>query len=264
MVKISTVTVTYNRPDMIKKCVENLEEQSLDREEYEIIVVNQGSEEIEVEPDKLVQAEDKGVAYGRNKGIEVAEGEIIAFLDDDCLADETWLENGQKVIREKNLDGLEGVIEDDSGRLDEWGESRIWGFVTANIFYTKEMLEKVGGFDERYTHPIFREDTDLAWSILEKGGEIGYSEIVKVHHLGAESTKNWKKHINDVLLQKKHPERFREMVYDYSVLEMHKVAVGWILGCKKYNRGPYILSYLHLPYLRKFRDFLEVMKSPLS
>lgn len=257
MVKVSTVTVTYNRPEMVKKCVESLENQSLDRDDYEIIVINQGSEEVDVDSDVLIEAEDKGVAYGRNLGIKESSGDVIAFIDDDCLAREDWLEKGLKELEKNNWAGVEGQVEDDSDRIDEWMESDIWGFVTANIFYRKDVLEEVGLFDERFRPPILREDTDLAWSVLELGEEIGSSEDVVVDHIGGESTKDRKMNISDVLLEKKHPEKFAKMSREYAVSEMPRVYAGWILGCIRYRYPPIIFRNAHRPFMRKLREVLN-------
>ena len=53
-------------------------------------------------------------------------------------------------------------------------------FKTANMAVRREVLEEIGGFDERYF--LHREDTDLAWRIIDSGHRMGWAPQCKVHH----------------------------------------------------------------------------------
>ena len=97
--QVSVVLATYNRKELLKECLESLFNQTYPKDRYEIIVVNDGStdgtEEVLKEYAKKAPCifkcfsqENKGVAAAMNLGIKNAEGDIVCFTADDCIADE--------------------------------------------------------------------------------------------------------------------------------------------------------------------------------
>ncbi|MFW5850695.1 MAG: glycosyltransferase [Bacteroidota bacterium] len=104
--KISAVICTYNREEYILDSLMSLRDQTLDRSEYEIILVDNNS--TDATPLKCMEFSRsvsdvnlnyhyyhetrQGLSYARNRGIECAQGEIIVFLDDDAVASQTYLE----------------------------------------------------------------------------------------------------------------------------------------------------------------------------
>ncbi|MFA5367030.1 MAG: glycosyltransferase [Dehalococcoidia bacterium] len=100
--RISAVICTYRHPDMLRAAVKSLLNQTLPAEEYEIIVVDNNSQdetanvvnelaETVSHPVRYIFEGQQGLSYARNAGIEAARGDIIAFLDDDAEADPGWL-----------------------------------------------------------------------------------------------------------------------------------------------------------------------------
>lgn len=94
---ISIVIPTYNRKEVLEKCLRGLGDQDFQRADYEIIVVDDGSSNgAEISLDKLSKSldvalryfrqENKGPASARNIGIKNAKGSIILFLGDDIIA----------------------------------------------------------------------------------------------------------------------------------------------------------------------------------
>jgi glycosyltransferase involved in cell wall biosynthesis len=89
MPKFSIIIPTYNRKDLLKRAIDSIINQNF--KDYEIIVVNDGGENIEEvinnfnnEKIKLIQyAVNKGLPYAKNLGIRYAKNEWIIFLDDD-------------------------------------------------------------------------------------------------------------------------------------------------------------------------------------
>ncbi len=118
------------------ECIKSLLEQTY-LEKYEIIVICDydlklaiGSNNIEV---KVLRINDKGLSQKRNAGIKVAKGEIIAFIDDDAVADKYWLENLIKYYSDKKV----GCV---GGRIDPIFKDKIPGWLEGN-----EMC--LGGFN---------------------------------------------------------------------------------------------------------------------
>ncbi len=89
---ISVVIPLYNKEPYIKRAIDSILAQKI--QDYEIIVIDDGSTDKSAEvvksfPDpriRLIQQENAGVSAARNRGIEEAKAELIAFLD----ADDEW------------------------------------------------------------------------------------------------------------------------------------------------------------------------------
>lgn len=100
--KISAIVCTYNRSDLLKKCLDALEDQTLSKNEYEVIIVNNRStDDTQSVAEKYVKANEnffllkeikQGLAVSRNTGLKNARSEIAAFTDDDAIPQENWLE----------------------------------------------------------------------------------------------------------------------------------------------------------------------------
>lgn len=92
--KVSVIIPTYNKASRLKYMLQGLSNQDLEKDDFEVIIINDGSmdnteevvngfrKEINI---KYIYEENRGQATARNKGIAVAENEVILFLDDDIL-----------------------------------------------------------------------------------------------------------------------------------------------------------------------------------
>lgn len=102
MIKLSIVVPVYNVEPYIKKCIQSLVNQNVPKNEYEIIIVDDGSpdnsikivEESFSEPNiRIVRKQNGGLSSARNAGFAVAQGEYVWFVDsddwieDNCLKD---------------------------------------------------------------------------------------------------------------------------------------------------------------------------------
>jgi glycosyltransferase involved in cell wall biosynthesis len=96
---VSVVVMTFNRPDGLRRCLSSLAAQSLDPQIFEVVVVDVSSPPVDQVLEPFQQrlqlshqpVPNRGVAANRNLGAERARGEVLAFLDDDCIASPTWL-----------------------------------------------------------------------------------------------------------------------------------------------------------------------------
>jgi GT2 family glycosyltransferase len=164
-------------------------------------------------------------AKARNLGIQNASGEIVAFTDDDCQPDPDWLENARKYFEDNRVAGIEGDIYTDEDKIND-PKFRIvtnrgiqgMGFMTANLFVRLNILKIIGGFDERFDKPHFREDTDLAWRVLDYGN-IPFAKDVHVYHppiprkeKGESKQDRDRFFVNDALLFQKHPEKYIKLM----------------------------------------------------
>ncbi len=196
--------------------------------DFEVIVVDQSAVLLDLNtiPCNFVlhyiHTTERGPGKARNLGIKHARGQVIAFTDDDCEPDAYWLANAYKYFNDDSVVGIEGLIvsdRDDEERFRIVTNQRFRniGFMTANLFLRKEVIDEAGGFDERFERP-FREDTDLAWRALAHG-QIPFASDVKVlhpaHPRDAEresSGERAKFFIYDPLLFSKHPARYVQLL----------------------------------------------------
>lgn len=234
IVQVSVVVPTYQRPHLLERCLTALLNQDLHPAEYEVIVADDAADP---QTEALVRrlaatggdgrprpyvcylpvVDTEGPAAARNAGWRAASGRVIAFTDDDCVPEPTWLRAGLAAL----ADGVAGV----SGRvmvplpdrptdyeLSASGLARS-RFVTANCFYTRDALSSVGGFDERF-EVAWREDTDLYFRLLKAGCElVDAPEATVVHPVRPArwgvSLGQQRKSTYNALLYKLHPDLYR-------------------------------------------------------
>ena len=99
--KLSVVLTTYNRAPLLEKALISLASQTLAKEDYEVIVVDDGSSDNtrevvrSLEPIlaiKYSHQQNSGLASAKNHGLFLANGDIVLFLDDDDISDPSLIE----------------------------------------------------------------------------------------------------------------------------------------------------------------------------
>jgi glycosyltransferase involved in cell wall biosynthesis len=96
MQKVISVTVpAYNEQDLIAGCLDSLLNQTPDKDQYEILVIDNNSTDLtaKIALEKGVRVEkepQKGYVHAIRKGIEVSQADIIAFTDADCRVPIDW------------------------------------------------------------------------------------------------------------------------------------------------------------------------------
>ena len=168
----SIIIPVYNDNISLEICLNALAKQTYSKENYEIIVIDNNSQEnVSNVTNKFAQVtlaneSQPGSYIARNKGLSLAKGSIIAFTDADCIPTSTWLENGiSKLISEENVGLVAGRInlfakDDDNPNPYELYEILALGFpqeqfledghfgVTANLFTFRNVIQSVGDFDQ--------------------------------------------------------------------------------------------------------------------
>jgi glycosyltransferase involved in cell wall biosynthesis len=102
---ISVILCTYRNPEFLKDVLKDLHNQTLDNDMYEIIAVDNSSQDetksvISKYPAvKYLLEENIGLSNARNTGLQNAKGEIIVFTDDDTRIEPNWLEELLKVYK---------------------------------------------------------------------------------------------------------------------------------------------------------------------
>ena len=129
---ISICVPTYKRPAMLVKCLDALKMQQAEGFTYSIVVVDNdpghSASELVLERSDCVSGsvtyvreEEPNISRARNKAVATATGEYVAFVDDDEVAEPTWLLNLYDTCRKWSADGVLGpVIPLYEGRPPEW------------------------------------------------------------------------------------------------------------------------------------------------
>src|SRR5690606_9256688 len=180
--KISVVIPTYQRPKLLVKCLKALAQQTLEKDEFQVIVIHDGPMDDRTTEIVLFWEEHhalnvsfhhtvkkNGPAAARNVGWRYAEADWIAFTDDDCLPEPNWLQRLLNMIPTgrslaytgQTIVPLTGTPTDYERNVAHLATA---SFITANCMIAKKTLEQVGGFDERF-EKAFREDSDLEFKL---------------------------------------------------------------------------------------------------
>jgi glycosyltransferase involved in cell wall biosynthesis len=200
---VSVVVSTWNRPARLAKLLASLRAQRLDAGAFEVVVVEDGSGPetravIAAEasrPGLTVRTvrhdEPRGPGAGRNSGWRAARAPLLAFTDDDCVADPEWLtaalaaaaENPDAIVQGRTQPDPSELAQNDGVlsrtiRVERLGPH----YETCNIFYPRELLEVLGGFDEGFGLSPGGEDTDLAWRAIEAGRPTVFAPAAVVFH----------------------------------------------------------------------------------
>ena len=167
---ISIIIPVWNSPGLLRRCLDALGAQTLSRDMFEIIVIDNGSTDDTSDvarsfPGVILLNEPRPGSYAaRNRGLRQARGIYVAFTDADCLPAPDWLEKGLAAAgRHPDAGVLAGRIE-----LFEEGETegpafsdyeRLFSFpqayaargncATANWISRRTVFQEFGGFDER-------------------------------------------------------------------------------------------------------------------
>jgi glycosyltransferase involved in cell wall biosynthesis len=206
--RVSVVFAAHNRAERTRALLEALERQSVGAGAFEVIAVDDGSSD---DTGAVLEAAaasgplaltvirhevGRGPAAARNSGWRAASGALVAFTDDDCRPDERWLEAGLAAWagdERRIVQGRTTPDPEEAGRGGPFSRSLSVGglgpyFQTANIFYPRALLERVGGFDEGAFKALTAEDADLAWRALESGADAVFEPealvLHAVHELG--------------------------------------------------------------------------------
>jgi hypothetical protein len=185
VVRVSVVVPARNEEPRIGECLRALLAQDYPRELYEVIVVDDGSEDCTAEVAaglglKVLRQPPLGGAAARNLGVAHARGEVVAFTDADCVADRSWLRHLVAAFQDPRVAVSTGEVVgecrsavaryvEDAGtfRLAHRWRAHPWpAFVTANVAYRKAVFDSLGGFN-----PALRgaSDLEMGWRVAEDG-----------------------------------------------------------------------------------------------
>lgn len=224
MTDVSIIIPSYNHPEIIFQCVRSLLKQKTTAA-FEIVVVDSSNAEKQerlnelclIDPRVRLIKLDKQTFPGaaRNVGIENARSKMIALIDADCVANETWLQNIVDNIQDNTI--LTGVIKNGTkgnavgtcSYLVEFnnflefddGRRNVDAAATCNFAAPKEVFDKLGGFSDDRAF----EDFLFCYRFKKSGGEICQISSIQVSHIN-------KTKLSDVVRNQKMLGRFSAIV----------------------------------------------------
>ena len=203
--KFSIIIPTFNRLALLQQCVESLLQLDTNPDEYEIIVVNDGSRDgtsnwLNSAPHngriRFVEMHNGGPTRARNKGVAIANGDILVFTDDDCTHPATWLRDLERRLTTQQAVAVGGAvhnqIENNNLTLvyektnillaqrfnEEEGKAR---FLTTNNFaILRTAFDRYGNFDERFFTGA--EDRELVARLIAAGERVIYAPDICINH----------------------------------------------------------------------------------
>jgi glycosyltransferase involved in cell wall biosynthesis len=215
MKDVSIIIPTKNSEDLLEKCLSSLMNLDYPEDRREVIIVDghstDGTLKIAEKYGCKIVYEDVGNQAGAyNVGIKNAEGKYLVFTDADCIVPKDWLKNLIKHFGDGDIASVGGpnLTPNDDTKLAKC-VGIVLGFLskvgaryglnankvmetfhnpTCNVAYRREVVEKVGGFNERL---ITCADEELDYRIREKKYKILYSPEAKVFHYRRASYKKF-------------------------------------------------------------------------
>ncbi|NGM67803.1 glycosyltransferase family 2 protein [Natronolimnobius sp. AArcel1] len=214
--KVSVVICTYSmdRYDVFSECVDSVLAQTYDP--LEVVIVVDGNDPVfERVTDEYGDCENvvlhcndenQGISYSRTRGAEIATGDVVAFIDDDGVAEADWIAELAGVYEETDAIAVGGHVKPDwvTEKPDFFPAEFYWlvgcderGFgehmeelrntYGSNISYRRDVFLSVGGYDEntgrKGDRHIQAHEAPVCIRIANKYGKgVIYNKEAVVHH----------------------------------------------------------------------------------
>ncbi|MBC7188918.1 glycosyltransferase family 2 protein, partial [Candidatus Aerophobetes bacterium] len=200
MIRVSVIIPSYNRREILRRCLEALFNQNFPKEEYEIVLIDDGSTD---GTDNMVSSLSSpcilkyiknkrrlGQSVSRNRGVKEAQGEYVIFVDSDIIVVPDFIKEHlrfHKMYGDLIVNGELIYI----SNLNEIGRKKkgIWDisfspFNTANVSLKKEYVEKAGGFDTELL-PYGWQDIELGLRLKKLGLKVRKNPKALGYHFRA-------------------------------------------------------------------------------
>lgn len=191
---ISVVVPTHRRPELLRRSLQALTSEDYPPNRLEVIVVENGApgtcravvdeararSHVDI---RYLVVPHGGPAAARNAGWRAAQGDIIAFTDDDTIPSPRWLAEGVASLLE-GADVVSGrtVVPVSDRPTDAGRDARLLEratLTTCNAFCRRSFLERTGGLDPRFTRAS-RTGSDLELTLRAAGAELVHNPAAVV------------------------------------------------------------------------------------
>ncbi len=227
--RISVVVCSCNGERTIRDTLDALER--VDYPNFEVIVVDDGSTDATADiaakfDVRIIKTPNRGLSNARNTGWQVADGELVAYIDDDAYPDPHWLSYLAASFRASAYVGVGGpnLAPSGDGPIADCVANAPGGPIHVlltdreaehipgcNMAFRRSALEEVGGFDPRFR--TAGDDVDMCWRLQALGGTLGFHAAAMVWHHRRNSIRlYWRQQVGygkaESLLEEKWPEHY--------------------------------------------------------
>ncbi len=194
----SVVVPVFNGAASLAGCLDALDNQTVDRGLYEVIVVDDGSLDGSADiaarhGSSVVCQRHQGAASARNTGAQQAKGDILLFTDADCEPAPDWIETMLTRFEDPELVGVKGAYRTRQSSLvarfsqaefeekyDRMKRRPVIDFVdTYSAGYRRDTFRQMGGFDPAIR---FVEDQELSFRLAQAGCKLQFEPAAVVYH----------------------------------------------------------------------------------
>ncbi len=196
---VSVIVPVRDGESTIADCLDSILAADYPPDRREILVIDNGSSDgtaalIRARPVRYLHESKPGVSNARNHGIAESRGEILAFVDADCLVEPQWLTELVCPFGDREVGAVAGDLQHVPPRTaPERQAARLLGNwqrfafnsnpaypITANAAYRRDVLDRIGGFDPQMTRA---QDVELGLRFRERSGDrLAYAERATVRH----------------------------------------------------------------------------------
>lgn len=239
----SIVIPVFNGADCIVDCLDALNSQTIPREQYEIIVVDDGSTDdtaviARKSCDTLVSISNSGPAAARNLGVERANGPVILFTDADCVPLTDWVEQMLEPFENPLISGVKGAYytrqTEIVAQFVQAEYETKYAFMSTHEFidfidtysagFRTELFREMKGFDLRFPGASV-EDQEFSFRLAEAGHKMKFIPTARVYHRHAWTLWRYtRKKFNigywKVLVLRLHPEKTRKDTHTPRALKL--------------------------------------------
>lgn len=192
MTTVAACVVVKDRRDAMARCLDGITMQTRPADEI-VVVDNESSdgtwellrERARSMPALLVDRQPGTLGRVRNVAVGLASADVVAFTDSDCVPEPGWLAAGLVPFGHASVGVVQGRTVPARQPTRRWSATqdiatRSGLFEACNVFYRREPLVSVGGFDESLG--FFGEDTAAGWRMLRAGWTDAFAATAVVRH----------------------------------------------------------------------------------
>jgi glycosyltransferase involved in cell wall biosynthesis len=206
---LSIIICSRNRAHEIVNCLPGIAKQARDFPDVEVLVIDNGStdntRDVVTEssttlnyPFRYVYEGIPGLTQARNRGRAEAKGSVLAYLDDDSLLKDKWVERVREHFLQNKSDCLGGKVSIDlGGKMPfQFDDGMMWFFMASNMgekarplmhpehpigcnmSFTTKVFDAINGFNTNLK--LYGDETDFFRRVFEKGFSVYYDPAVEV------------------------------------------------------------------------------------
>lgn len=214
--EISIAVCTYNRSDVLPKCLESLAGQSADTKLFEVLIINNNSNDDtkKIALDfcerhhnfRYIFEKKQGLSHARNRAIVEAKGKYLAYIDDDAIADKEWVKSILDCFSQTNADVVGGPVfhfvktekqpfffNKNASSFNPGNERRQmtppgfdFGFPGGNTCFKKSLFGEFGNYLTELGmvggKQRMGEDSEMGYRLLKAGKIFYYEPGMKIDH----------------------------------------------------------------------------------